>query len=95
VETASNRPDATKKVIDKRKPGEYIDGEDLLEGLTEVQQRLVRVMDRPNMHTDDLIEKTGLPAAQVLSELTMLSIKGLVSPAAGKRFTLNTKKRGQ
>jgi hypothetical protein len=94
-EAVSNRHILTKKVIDKRKAGEYIDGEGLPEDLTEEQHRLVRAMDRPNMHVDELIEQTGLPASAVLSALTMLSIRGLVSSAAGKRFTLNLKKRGQ
>jgi len=89
------RSDTTKKEIDKEKTREYIDFEGLLDGLTENQLKLVSVMDRPHMHADELIARTGLSAAAVLSELTMLSVRGLVIQGKGKRYTLNLTKRGQ
>lgn len=46
-------------------------------------------LERPSTHIDDVIERTGLPAQEVLSELTMLQISGLVRQEPGKRFTLN------
>ena len=49
-------------------------------------------MDRASMHVDDIIDLTGLPASAVLSELTILQIKGFVSQEQGKRFTLNISK---
>lgn len=63
-----------------------------LDGLTEDQLKLVSVMTRPAMHVDDIIDLSRLPAATVLSELTMLQIKGYVTGEQGKRFTLNIKK---
>ncbi len=63
-----------------------------LEGLTENQLKLVSVMKKPSMHVDDIIDLSALPAATVLSELTMLQIKGFVKQEAGKRFTLNITK---
>ena len=39
----------------------------------------------------EIIEFSALPAATVLSELTILQIKGIVSQEAGKRFTLKIK----
>jgi DNA processing protein len=89
------RPDTTKKEIDKEKAREYIDFDGLLDRLSENQLKLVSVMDRPQMHADELIARTGLSAAAVLSELTVLSIKGLVIQGKGKRYTLNLTKRGQ
>ena len=63
-----------------------------LETLTEPQLKIVSVMDRADMHVDDIIDLTQMPAANVLSELTLLQIKGFVSQGQGKRFTLNIKK---
>lgn len=63
--------------------------ESQLETLTETQLKIVSVMDRPDMHVDDIIDLTQLPAAAVLSELTILQIGGFVRQGQGKRFTLN------
>ena len=63
-----------------------------LELLTEQQLKIVGVMNSPSMHVDDIIDLSGLPTAAVLSELTMLQIKGFVSQEPGKRFTLNISK---
>ena len=49
-------------------------------------------MDAPSMHVDDIIDLTGLPASAVLSDLTVLQIKGFVRQEQGKRFTLNISK---
>ena len=65
---------------------------DQLAALNENQLKIVGVMDRPSMHVDDIIDLTRLPASVVLSELTMLQIKGFVSQEQGKRFTLNVSK---
>ena len=63
-----------------------------LEGLSETQLAIVGVMSHKNMHIDDIVDLSRLPAATVLSELTMLQIKGCVSQQPGKRFTLNIAK---
>ncbi len=62
-----------------------------LSGLTENQLKIVSVISAPSMHVDDIIDLSALPAATVLSELTMLQIKGFVTQEAGKRFSLNIK----
>ncbi len=63
-----------------------------LKGLTENQLKIVSVMKKPSMHVDDIIDLSALPAATVLSELTLMQIKGFVKQEAGKRFTLNIAK---
>lgn len=63
-----------------------------LSTLTENQLKIVGCIDRPSMHVDDIIDLTGLPASVVLSELTILQIKGFVRQEQGKRFTMNTMK---
>ena len=44
-------------------------------------------------HIDDIIEETGLPTGTVLSQLTLLEIKGYVRHGTGQRFSLNTRKK--
>ena len=66
--------------------------ESQLETLTPQQLKIVGVMNAASMHVDDIIDLTGLPASAVLSELTILQIKGFVSQEPGKRFTLNISK---
>ena len=78
-----------------RKPKEKPEAPSLasqLEGLSEDQLKIVGVMSKANMHVDDIVDLSRLPAATVLSELTMLQIKGFVSQQPGKRFTLNISK---
>ena len=80
-----------KKATEPQKaPGTVLEAQ--LEGLTENQLKLVGVMGKPSMHVDDIIDLSRLPAATVLSELTMLQIKGFVIQEQGKRFTLNIQK---
>ena len=63
-----------------------------LSGLSENQLKIVACMTKPSMHVDDIIDLSAMPASLVLSELTMLQIKGFVSQESGKRFTLNITK---
>lgn len=79
----------TKTVIDKQNEADYIDIKKQLEGLSETQMSLISAIDRPSVHVDEIIEKTGLKPAKVLGELTMLQLKGFVKQESGKRFTLN------
>jgi len=66
--------------------------EEQLKTLTENQLKIISVMDKSSMHVDDIIDLSRLPAATVLSELTMLQIKTFVTQEPGKRFTLNIHK---
>ena len=65
--------------------------EEQLSGLSEIQLKIIAALDGDSVHVDDIIEKTGLPSQQVLSELTMLQIGGYVTQEKGKRFSLNIK----
>ncbi len=75
-----------------RQTTEAITLKEQLEALNEQQLKIIGVMDRASMHVDDIIDLTQLPASAVLSELTMLQIKGFVRQEQGKRFTLNISK---
>ncbi len=90
---AKLRVKTDRKKIDKPEKREYIDLREQLSGLSERQLKIVSVMNENSMHIDDIIEKTELKAPEVLSELTLLQIKGFVSQENGKRFTLKIAKR--
>ncbi|MEF9971308.1 MAG: DNA-processing protein DprA [Oscillospiraceae bacterium] len=81
-----------RKKIDKEKKREYIDLKEQLGSLSETQLKIISVMDNASKHVDDLIDLSGLDPARVLSDLTILQIKGFVSQESGKRFTLNIRK---
>ena len=83
----------TKKEIDNKMGVEYIGLEKALEPLTAEALGVVAAIDRPLTHVDDIIERTGMSAAAVLSELTMLELDGIVTQETGKRFSLNILRR--
>ncbi len=87
---AEDRPASPKKVIDKEKASGYIDLRDQLAELSEDQLKIVTAIGRGETHIDDIIEATGMGTAKVLSQLTILEIKGYVRRAAGRRVSLNT-----
>ena len=64
-----------------------------LEGLGESQLKIVSVMTGPSMHIDDIIDLSQLPSSVVMSEITLLEIKGFVVQEDGKRFTLKIGKQ--
>ncbi len=77
------RPKTTKKPIDNKVDEDYI----LVSRAEQSEERkkVLSVIDQ-RMHIDEIIEKTGLAAAKVLSELTLLEIEGAVTQEAGKYF---------
>ena len=81
------------KEIDKEKDTAYIDLQQQLEGLSEQQLQIIAAISEPHRHVDDIIRECGLPAPLVLSELTMMQIQGYVKQEAGKRFSLNIKRK--
>lgn len=94
--TAQKRPvrhNKTKKVIDKENDRRYIDLKDQLGQLSEPQLKIVNAIAPGGSHIDDIIETTGLTAAAVLAQLTVLEIKGFVRREAGRRILLNTAKK--
>lgn len=80
----------TKK--EREDPGPANPLKEQLKDLNGNQLCIVGVMTKKHMHVDDIVDLSRLPAAVVLSELTMLQIRGFVTQEPGKRFTLNIKK---
>ena len=85
----SKMPREPKKEIDKEKGKGYIDLREQLAGLSGEQLEIVKAISGGSRHIDDIIETTGYTAAKVLSQLTLLEIKGYVRRDAGKRISLN------
>ena len=63
-----------------------------LPALTEPQRSIVEAIGQGNGSVDEIIEATGLSTSVVLSQLTVLEIRGVVRRQAGLRVVLNTKK---
>lgn len=99
-ETAKIEKSKEKKEIDSKKNKAYKDKDkagdkdntDLKKQLSELSDEqlcIVTAIDRDGSHIDDIIESTGLGAGKVLSQLTILEIKGYIKRAPGRRVTLN------
>lgn len=56
------------------------------EALTDDEAALLRALQGTLLTADDLVEAAGLPARRVLSALTMLQVRQLVTEEPGKRF---------
>lgn len=92
--TVGEKPPAEpKKEIDKEKGGEYIDFRQQLAGLSETQLKIVAAIDKEPTHIDDIVERTGLGAAAVLTQLTLMTVKGIVRRAPGNRVALNIQRK--
>ncbi|MBR1565456.1 MAG: DNA-protecting protein DprA [Oscillospiraceae bacterium] len=84
---------STKKEIDKEQGAGYIDLHEQLSKLSADQLQIVTAIGRGETHIDDIIEATGMSAAKVLSQLTILEIKGYIRRVAGRRVSLNITKQ--
>ena len=57
-----------------------------LSELSEDQLRILTAMDAEGSHVDDIVERSQLPVARVLGQLTVLELKGYVGRLPGRRF---------
>ena len=62
-----------------------------LQKLSADQLALIAAISPPATHVDDIVERSGLPVAKVLAQLTVLEIKGFVKRKPGRNFSLNLK----
>ena len=60
-----------------------------LDGLTPEQRAIVDALAEGPLQLDALIAKTGLPAARVLPQLTVLQIKKILNQLPGKQYELS------
>ena len=77
-----------KAAVDRKENPAYIDVDDRAKGCSEDQLALLRLLGTGEKHADELIAASGFGPAKVMAELTILSIRGLVSMRPGKRFAL-------
>lgn len=59
--------------------------------LTETQREILLKMGTDELDVDAIIERTALPANQVLQELTFLSLKGVIRRIDGRSFVRSVK----
>lgn len=78
-----------KKDIDKPKSVPYIDWEQEKAKLTELQVQIVEALQRGPMQIDELIVALDLPAPEILPQLTLLEIEGLIAQTPGKQFVIH------
>lgn len=64
-----------------------------LEKLSEQELCVIAAIDIEGTHTDDIMEKTGMPLSKLMGVLTFLEIKGYVRRLPGSRIALNTAKK--
>ncbi len=58
-------------------------------GLTEIEELLIkRIMERPEIHIDDLASSTQLNNSELATALLQLELNGVIKQAAGKRYIL-------
>ncbi len=79
---------AEKKEIDKGASSTYIDAEEKLPTLTAEEEKILSLVGENGILVDDIMARAGLPAGQVLSALTMLQIKGVITQLPGRRVKL-------
>ncbi len=83
----------TEKEVDKEKSKDYICLHEQLAALNDDQLKIITAIDSNAVHIDDIIENTGLSAAKVLAQLTVLEIKGYVKREPGRRVSLKIAKK--
>ena len=86
---ADKKPQApAKKEIDKENGAGYIDLQERVAALSGEQRRIAEALMAGDADIDELIETTGLAAAKVLAQLTILEIKGIIRRTGGRRVGL-------
>lgn len=97
VPARRERPPAEKpqKAVDNGKNTIYIVASERMEELPDDQRRIISVISGGDTLVDDIITSTGLAPARVLSQLTVLEIKGFIERLPGRRIALkaNTAKK--
>ncbi len=87
-ETASpGEPDrVSEKKVDTETSGAYIDLDSVKDSLSELEQRILTAMGSDSVTSEELIAATGLSASDLMSTLTLLTLRSLVIPEDAGRF---------
>jgi DNA processing protein len=73
-----------RNVIDNSQLPPYSDVNKPILKLTPQAEKILQTLSERDMPVDELIYRSGIPAAQVISTLTLLEIKGLIRRLPGK-----------
>lgn len=65
------------------------------EAVTDDEEMILACLQGKAITAEEIIEQTKLPARRVMSALTMLQLRGLISEQAGKRFHTNVIIKGR
>ena len=76
-----------KKPIDKAPTPPYSDLKAILDTLSDSQRAIVELLTEPCV-VDEIIAQTGLSAAKVSMDLTLLQVRGIIKRLPGNRITL-------
>ena len=88
-EESGKNPADSEKRIDNGQKRNYIGRKQTMETLNEQERILMKLLLESRKHVDELIDESGLSAAQVLAAVTMLELKGCVTRLPGNWFTSN------
>lgn len=88
TDPAVTKPASDKKSVDNSRNNPYSVGEKVKYDATAQEQALLDCLSRVPKPVDAVVAETGMPAAQVLSMLTMLALKGIVINHPGKLVSL-------
>jgi DNA processing protein len=80
-----------KKDIDKPQPPSYIDLESIADTLSPTELAIMESICAGERLIDNVIAETGLSAGEVLAAMTILEIRGLVTPLPGHRVEPGSK----
>ena len=86
--SSGKKPKGNKKVIDNAASSAYSDVNKNHPELTEAQRAIVAALEGGERLVDDVIAEVDMSASRVSSELTMLTIKGIVKKLPGNRIAL-------
>lgn len=86
--TAEAAENAQNNSIDKQQPQPYYDNRERFETLPENQRKIVQFLLDGEQLVDDVIAQSQMPAGEVLSQLTLMEIQGIVVRKPGKRVAL-------
>ena len=82
---------ADKKDIDNPENRDYIDVQEISGDLTPDERTVMELLRGRTLAMDELIDRAQLPAARVLSTVTLLEVKQYIKRLPGKRFSLAEK----
>ena len=80
---AETSPNATKNSIDKAETVGYSSLKEQLGALSEAELQVVAALSGGERYADEIIRRTGLPAAEALAAATMLQLRGYAEERGG------------